>query len=97
MWGPLLRKKTATKVLDCGFYWPTLFKDAQAFDKACPRCQTMGNIFKKDMMPLNLILVIGFFDVWGIDFMGPFSLSFGHEYILVVVDYISKWIKAIAT
>ena len=90
-------KKTAAKVLDCGFYWPTLFKDAHAFAKVCPRCQTMGNVSRKDMMPLNPILVVEIFDVWGIDFMGPFPPSFGHEYILVAVDYVSKWIEAIAT
>ena len=48
-------------------------------------------------MPLNPILVVEIFDVWGIDFMGPFPPSFGHEYILVTVDYVSKWIEAIAT
>ena len=90
-------KKTAAKVLESGFYWPTLFKDAHAFAKICLRCQTMGNIFRKDMMPLNPILVVEIFDVWGIDFMGPFPPSFGHEYILVAVDYVSKWIEAIAT
>ena len=84
-------------MLDYGFYWPTLFKDAHIFAKACPRCQTMGNISKRDMMPLNPILVVEIFDVWGIDFMRPFSLSFDHEYILVAVDYVSKWIEAIAT
>ena len=49
------------------------------------------------MMTLNPILVIEIFDVWGIDFMGPFPLSFGYEYILVAVDYVSKLIEAIAT
>ena len=49
------------------------------------------------MMPLNPIHVVELFDVWGIDFMGPFSPSFGHEYILVTMDYVSKWIEAIAT
>jgi hypothetical protein len=47
------------------------------------------------MMPLNPILVIEFFDYWGIDFMGPFPPSFGFVYILVAVDYVSKWIEAI--
>ena len=47
------------------------------------------------MMPLNPILVVEIFDVWGIDFMGPFSNSFGNEYILVAVDYVSKWVEAI--
>jgi hypothetical protein len=47
------------------------------------------------MMPLHPILVIEIFDCWGIDFMGPFPLSFGFVYILVAVDYVSKWIEAI--
>ena len=46
-------------------------------------------------MPLNLILEIELFNVWGIDFMGPFSSSFGHQYILVAVDYVSKWVEVI--
>jgi len=37
-------------------------------------------------MPLNPIIVIDIFDVWGINFMGPFPNSFGHEYILLYVD-----------
>ena len=47
------------------------------------------------MMPLNLILVVELFDVWGIDFMGPFPTSFGYAYLLVGVDYVSKWVEAI--
>jgi len=43
------------------------------------------------------ILVSEIFDVWGIDFMGPFSSSFGNLYILLAVDYVSKWIEAKAT
>ena len=46
-------------------------------------------------MPLNLILVVDLFDVWGIDFMGPFPVSFGYIYILVGVDYVSKWVEAV--
>ncbi|GJT60726.1 reverse transcriptase domain-containing protein [Tanacetum coccineum] len=34
------------------------------------------------------------FDVWGIDFMGPFPSSRGNKYILVAVDYLSKWVEA---
>ena len=44
-------------------------------------------------MPLNLILVVELFDVWGINFMGPFPTSFGYTYILVGVDYVSKWVE----
>jgi len=42
-------------------------------------------------------LEVEIFDVWGIDFMGPFPSSFGNQYILVAVDYISKWVEAIPT
>ncbi|KAK6161314.1 hypothetical protein DH2020_004695 [Rehmannia glutinosa] len=45
-------------------------------------------------MPQNGILVCEIFDVWGIDFMGPFPASFGNKYILVAVDYVSKWVEA---
>ena len=46
------------------------------------------------MMPLNLILIVEIFDVWGIDFMGSLPNSFENEYILVAVDYVSKWVEA---
>ena len=46
-------------------------------------------------MPLNPILVVDLFDVWGIDFVGPFPSSFGYVYILVGVDYVSKWVEAV--
>ena len=47
-------------------------------------------------MPLQGILVVQLFDVWGIDFMGPFPSSFGNLYILLAVDYVSKWVEAAA-
>ena len=48
-------------------------------------------------MLLNPIIVVEIFDVWGIDFMGPFPYSFGNEYILLAIDYVSKWVKAVPT
>ena len=57
----------------------------------------MGHISYRNMMPLHPILVLEIFDVWGIDFMGPFTTSFGKLYILLAVDYVSKWVEAIST
>ena len=48
-------------------------------------------------MPLDNILEVELFDVWGVDFMRPFPSSYGNRYILVAVDYVSKWVEAIAT
>ena len=56
----------------------------------------MGNISRINEMPLQGILVVQIFYVWGIDFMKPFPSSFGNLYILLVVDYVSKWVEAIA-
>ncbi|KAK8574667.1 hypothetical protein V6N12_062356 [Hibiscus sabdariffa] len=89
--------RTAAKILQSGFYWPTLFKNAHAFAKACDRCQRTGNISRRNEMPLQNILEVELFDVWGIDFMGPFPSSHGDLYILLAVDYVSKWVEAIAT
>ena len=63
--------------------------------RVCDRCQRLGKLSRHHMMPLNPILVVELFDVWGIDFMGPFPTSYGHIYILVGVDYVSKWVEAI--
>ncbi|XP_061993642.1 uncharacterized protein LOC133711554 [Rosa rugosa] len=90
-------KKTAFKVLESGFFWPTLFKDAHAYCLTCDRCQRTGNLSSRDQMPLSNIITVEIFDVWGIDFMGPFPSSFGFLYILLAVDYVSKWVEAKAT
>jgi len=93
--GHFSSRKTIAKILRSGFYWPTMFKDTHAFCKICENYQKLRTISKHHMMPLNPILVIEIFDCWGIDFMGQFPPSFGFLYILVVVHYVSKWIKAI--
>ncbi|GJV63354.1 reverse transcriptase domain-containing protein [Tanacetum coccineum] len=85
---------TARKVFDAGFYWPTIYKDAHELVKNCDSCQRQGKISQRDEMPQNSIQVCEIFDVWGIDFMGPFPSSRGNKYILVAVDYLSKWVEA---
>ncbi|XP_073061835.1 uncharacterized protein [Primulina eburnea] len=102
-WSSQDKRKFLNEVKD--FYWddPYLFKYCpdQIFrrcipdNEICENCQKLGAISKRNMMPLNPIIEIEFFDCWGIDFMGPFPPSFGYLYILVAVDYVSKWIEAI--
>ncbi|KAK8952364.1 hypothetical protein KSP39_PZI003940 [Platanthera zijinensis] len=95
--GHFMGKRTAMKVLEAGFYWPTLFRDAHLYAKECDRCQKTGNIHRGASMPMTNIMEVEVFDVWGIDFMGPFVNSGGNFYILLAVDYVSKWVEAIAT
>ncbi|XP_075079913.1 uncharacterized protein LOC142165210 [Nicotiana tabacum] len=88
--------RMVAKILESGFYWPTLFKDAHLWIKGCDECQRTGNISRRHEMPMNPIQEVEMFDVWGIDFMGPFVSSYGNKYILIVVDYASKWVEAAA-
>ena len=90
-------QRTVEKVLQSSFYWPSLFKDAHLFVSTYDKCQRSGNISKKDEPPTSTILEFELFDLWGMDFMGPFPSSFSHLYILLVVDYVSKWVEAIPT
>nr|GEV43552.1 reverse transcriptase domain-containing protein [Tanacetum cinerariifolium] len=84
---------TSKKVFDSSFYWPTIYRDAHDLVKSCDSCQRHGKISQKDEMPQNAIQVCEIFDVWGIDFMGMFPSSRGNKYILMAVDYLSKWVK----
>jgi len=74
-----------------------LFKDAYAHCKYCEECQKNGGISRRNEIPLQSILEVEVFDCWGIDFVGPFPSSYSNEYILVAVDYVSKWVEVVAS
>ncbi|XP_031095185.1 uncharacterized protein LOC115999477 [Ipomoea triloba] len=95
--GHMSADRTALKVLQSGLFWPTLFSTAKDFVSKCDSCQRTCTIGKRHEMPQRGILEVELFDVWGMDFMGPFPPSFGNEYILAVVDYVPKWVEAIST
>jgi len=80
-------RRTAVKVLQIGFFWPTLFRDAHHFCFVCERCQRMGALSRRDMMPLSHILIVEIFDVWSIDFMGPFThlLALYTHWMLLII------------
>nr|GEV06517.1 hypothetical protein [Tanacetum cinerariifolium] len=85
---------TARKVFKAGFYWPRIFRDARWLVQVYDACQRASNISSRDETPQKYIQVCEIFDVWGIDFMGPFSSSNENKYILVAIDYMSKWVEA---
>ncbi|GJU59946.1 reverse transcriptase domain-containing protein [Tanacetum coccineum] len=89
-WCELHRKQS----LRFRFLLADIYRDAHDLVTRCDACQRQGKISQRDEMPQNIIQVCEIFDVWGIDFMGPFQSSRGNKYILVAVDYLSKWVKA---
>ncbi|XP_047942950.1 uncharacterized protein LOC125189754 [Salvia hispanica] len=90
-------QRTAIKILQSGFYWPTIYRDSASFVLQCNECQRTGGISKKKKkkMPMNTIIEVELFDVWGIDFMGPFPKSGEYQYILLAVEYVSRWVEEI--
>ncbi|GJW30282.1 reverse transcriptase domain-containing protein [Tanacetum coccineum] len=65
-----------------------------SLSRECRLNRKTSKISQRDEMPQNSIQVCEIFDIWGIDFMGPFPSSRGNKYILVAVDYLSKWVEA---
>jgi hypothetical protein len=72
-----------------------MYEDTKDFVRRYRSCQRHGNINSRDAMPLTNNLQIELFDVWGIDYMGPFLKSKNYEYILMAVDYVSKWVEVL--
>ena len=80
--------RTQAKIWQCGFFWPMMYEDTKEFIRRCRKCQLQGGITSRNAMPLHYNLQIEIFDVWGIDFMGPFQKSQDCEYILIAIDYV---------
>ena len=55
-------KRTALKVLNSGFFWPTLFKDAYLFFLTCDTCERVGNLGQRNQMPQSPIFIVEKFD-----------------------------------
>ncbi|GJW94753.1 reverse transcriptase domain-containing protein [Tanacetum coccineum] len=85
---------TSKKVFNAGLYWPTIFKEAHTLVQNCDACQRSGSLLRRDKMTQNSIRINKIFDIWGIDFMVPFPKSHKFKYILVAIDYVSKWVEA---
>jgi hypothetical protein len=96
--GHLSRMSTAHKIIRAGYFWPTLFHDFIHIVKRCNKCQLYANKARAPPSLLHLVITTGPFCKWGIDFMtyNPPS-SNGHKYIMVTVDYFTKWVEAMPT
>jgi hypothetical protein len=89
---------TAQKILRAGYFWPSLFKDCITVVQKCHACQTYNNKIRSHPAPLHPVVFVGPFTKWGIDFMtcNPHSVG-GHGYIIVAMDYFTKWAEAMPT
>ena len=96
--GHLLGLATTQKILRAGYFWPTMFKDCISAIKKCHPCQIFSPKMRAHPALLHLVITVGPFTKWGIDFTtcNPPSTA-GHHYIIVAVDYFIKWVEAMPT
>jgi hypothetical protein len=96
--GHLSGLETTQKILRAGYFWPTLIKDCIESVKKCHPCQIFSRKMRAHPAPMFLVIIVGPFTKWGIDYTtcNPPSVR-GHLYIIVVVDYFTKWVEAMPT
>ncbi|XP_043700358.1 uncharacterized protein LOC122651085 [Telopea speciosissima] len=85
----------AYKVLQLGFYWPNMQKQAIQYVKTCEQCQKFASIPCQPATELASVLSPIPFAMWGMDVLGNFTpASGGRKYLVVAVDYFTKWVEA---
>jgi hypothetical protein len=96
--GHMSRYATAQKILCTGYFWPSLFNDCITAIQKCHACQTYNPKIRSHPAPLHPVVSVGPFAKWGIDFMTchPHSVG-GHGYIIVAIDYFTKWAEVMPT
>ena len=86
----------ARKIMRSGFYWSTMETDCIAYVRKCLKCQLYADRVNAPPFPLHNLTSPWPFSMWGIDVIGPINpkASNGHRFILVAIDYFTKWIEA---
>eukprot|EP00253_Pinus_taeda_P027432 PITA_27432 len=92
--GHFAAKRTAFKILQAGYYWPTLHQDVRRYISQCDRCQRMWKPTSRDEMPFQPQVNFEPFEKWGMDFVGTINPpSKQRSYIILCNDYLTKWEK----
>ncbi|XP_056697956.1 uncharacterized protein [Spinacia oleracea] len=79
-----------------GYYWTTMETDYYHFVKTFPKCQIFSNLNHLPPSELYTFTSPWPFSTGGIDIIGkiiPTGVR-GHEYVLVAIDYFTKWVEA---
>nr|GEV21872.1 reverse transcriptase domain-containing protein [Tanacetum cinerariifolium] len=88
-------RSVVAKAMRLGYYWPTIHQDARDMIRTCNACQVLRPVPRNPQQPLTSITAPWPFYKWEIDIAGPFPKGPGKvKFLIVVVDYFTKWIEA---
>ena len=83
------------KLIRARYYWLTMQKDAQAYVKACDKCQRFNTIIRQPKEELTPMKAPWPFAQWGLDIMGPFPIAIRQlKFLVAGIDYFTKWVEA---
>lgn len=88
------RHTMAKKILKVGYYWLTMEFYCFKYIKKCEKCQIYTDKVHVPSNPLNVLTAQWPFSIWGIDIIGMIEpkVANGHQFILVTIDYFTKWL-----
>jgi hypothetical protein len=92
--GHYVGRSSAQNILCSGLWWPTLHIDVKEYCQSCDVCQRVGNLYRRDEMPLNPQITLQAFDKWAIDFVRPINPQARRSrarYIVTTTDYLTRW------
>ena len=86
----------AHKIMTTDYFWLTMETDCCQFVQRCPECQIHGDLIHVLSSELHALTSPWPFSVWGVDIIGKIlpKSSSSHEFILVAIDYFTKWVEA---
>ncbi|XP_055814481.1 uncharacterized protein LOC129884162 [Solanum dulcamara] len=86
----------AKKILRAGYFWMTMEHDCCKYVQKFHQCQVYGDLIRVPPHELHAVSSSWPFMAWGMDVIGPIepSASNGHRFILVAIDYFTKWVEA---
>jgi len=88
------KDKTAEKILE-HFYWPKANKEILQYVNSCERCNRRKNPSHKNIMETMKILAVEPWELVGMDILKMPVSDQGNKYILLFVDYVTKFVEAI--
>jgi len=89
------RRTMKARILWASYYWPTMEQDCEVMICKCEGCQAHGNEVKRAPTELHSLTAPWSFAQWDMDIVGPFPIGRAQKkFILVAVDYFTKWVEA---